>query len=154
MTSFAEFPSTSRNLGLPFLFAGQSQKEFFINHALTVIDGLLQHCIVGAAAEPPTGSHDGDCYLVASPALQVWEGRENHIAMLVGGDWQFIAPVDGAMIYDRQLNQYRHFKNGWQSAQISSAATGGAVIDAEARALLAELIDALGRLGLVAPTST
>lgn len=150
MSAFADFPSTTRHLGLPLLFVGQSQKEFFVNQSLAVIDGLLQKTINGADTSPPTDNEEGDCYLVLSPAEDAWEGRENQLALFIGGAWQFITPLAGTMVFDRSLGQRRCFDEAWQSVNLPEQATGGAVVDAEARALLAQVIDALTKLRLVA----
>ena len=79
-----------------------------------------------------------------------WEGKDNQLAIRLGGSWHFIVPTPGLAIYDRANGQHLHFKDEWQSASLPSQATGGATIDAEARALLAQVIDALAKLGLVA----
>lgn len=149
MSAFADFPSTTRHLGLPLLFVGQSQKEFFVNHSLSVIDGLVHRSINGAGLEPPEDVEDGDCYLVLSPATGAWEDYENHLALFIGGDWQFVAPQVGSMVFDRGLGQQLFFDGAWQSASLPEEATGGAIVDAEARALIAQVIDALAKLRLV-----
>lgn len=149
MSTFANFPSTTPRLGLPFLFVGQSQKEFFVNQALAVIDALLQQSINGTLAAPPPDPQEGDCYRIAAPASGTWEEHEDKLALHLGGDWQFIVPIVGGTFYDRTLQQHLHFDGEWQSSTVPETAVGGAIIDAEARALLAQVIDALAKLGLV-----
>ncbi len=150
MTQALEFSATTRHLGLPMLFAGQSQKEFFVNQALTVIDALWPHSVLGSLSAPPAAPQDGDCYRIAAPAQGAWAGKEDQLAVHIGGAWHLITPPMGAMVFDRGAGQYLHFNGTWQSASLPAAATAGAVIDAEARALLAQVIDALAKLGLVA----
>ncbi|MGY6550961.1 MAG: DUF2793 domain-containing protein [Erythrobacter sp.] len=153
MTTFADFPATTRHHGLPFLFVGQSQKEFFVNQSLAMIDALLHRSINASLSSPPQEALDGDCYRITSPAQGDWAGREGALAMRIAGEWQFVAPVDGWLIYDRAARQYLHFDDSWNAATIAASPTGGAVIDVEARALLTQVIDALGKLGLVAVPS-
>ncbi len=59
-------------------------------------------------------------------------------------------PENGCLVFDRTLGQMVRFDGAWQAANVPSHAIGGTVIDAEARALLAQVIDALAKLGLVA----
>lgn len=150
MSTFADFPATTPQLGLPLLFAGQSQKEFFINQSLAALDGLLQRSINGSLSTPPPSAEEGDCFRIAGPATDAWQGREGQLALRLGGDWHYVSPAQGSLIYDRAIGQYLHLGDEWHAASVPQAATGGIIIDAEARALLAQVIDALGKLGLVA----
>lgn len=83
-------------------------------------------------------------------ASGAWEGKDDQLAIRLGGSWHFIVPPPGLTIHDQASGQHLHFKDGWQSASLPGQATGGATVDAEARALLAQVIDALAKLGLVA----
>lgn len=151
MSSLASYPSTTRRLDLPLLFAGQAQKEFFVNQGLGVIDALVQHTITASLASPPPNALEGDCFRVLGTAGGAWEGKDNQLAIRLGGSWHFVVPTPGLTMYDQANGQHLHFKDEWQSASLPSQATGGTNIDAEARALLAQVIDALIKLGLVAP---
>ena len=70
--------------------------------------------------------------------------------MRLGGSWHFVNPVEGATLYDRAMGQCIHYDGVWHAVTLPAAATGGPTIDTEARALLAQVIDALAELGLVA----
>lgn len=150
MNAFATYSSTTPHLGLPLLFVGQSQKEFFVNQSFSVIDALIGRSVLAALTAPPPSAQDGDCYRIGAPATGVWSGRENHLAIAIGGDWHFIVPVIGSLLFDQTLGQFMQFDGSWQAASLPSSATGGATVEMEARALLAQVIDALAKLGLVA----
>lgn len=150
MTAFGEFPTTTRQLGLPLLFVGQSQKEFFVNQSLGVLDALAHRVVEASLTTPPADPSDGACFRILAPATGEWTGHEDSIAVRIGGDWHFVTPSPGALIHDLSQKCCLYFDNVWHSSTLSANATGGANIDAEARALLAQVIDALGKLGLVA----
>ncbi|MFN3991015.1 MAG: DUF2793 domain-containing protein [Erythrobacter sp.] len=150
MSPFADYPATTPHLGLPMLFVGQAQKEFFVNQSLAVIDALAGQSVVGEAASPPASPAEGSCYRIAHDATGAWVGRDHQLALAIGGDWHYITPRTGSLVFDQALGQFVHFDGVWQTASVPSAVVGGAVVDAEARALLAHVIDALAKLGLVA----
>lgn len=150
MSAFADYPATTPQLGLPLLFVGQAQKEFFVNQSLAVIDALMGHSVAGALASPPASPPAGTCYRVAPNATGAWAGRDHQLALAIGGDWHFVAAPDGSLVFDRALGQFVRFNGVWEAVSVPPGATGGAVVDAQARALLAQVIDALAKLGLVA----
>lgn len=150
MNAFADYPAVTPRLALPLLFAGQAQKEFFVNQSLSVLDALVGQSIAGALPAPPTDPQPGDCYRIAAPATGAWEGREDQLALAIGGDWHFIVPQHGSLLFDRMLDTFVCFDGEWQHASLPALASGGTVVDAEARDLLAQVIDALAKLGLVA----
>lgn len=132
------------------MLVGQAQKEFFVNQSLAVVDALMGRAVAGIFPAPPASVPEGTCYLVGPGATGAWAGRENQLALAIGGDWHFVVPESGWQFFDRGRGQWVHFDGAWQAADLPAAANGGAVIDAEARALLAQIIDALAKLGLVA----
>lgn len=150
MSAFADYPATTLHLGLPMLFVGQAQKEFFVNQSLAVIDALAGQSVVGEAASPPASPAEGSCYRVAHDATGAWAGRGNQLALAIGGDWHYVTPRTGSLVFDQGLGQFVRFDGVWEAASVPSTTAGGAVVDAEARALLAQVIDALAKLGLVA----
>lgn len=150
MSAFADYPAITPHLGLPLLYVGQAQKEFFVNQSLSVIDALIGQSAVAGLAEPPADPQPGACYRILATAGGAWAGRENQLALAIGGDWHFVVPRQGSLIFDRALGQFVLFDDGWQLASLPPTASGGAVVDTEARALLAQVIDALTKLGLVA----
>ncbi len=143
------FPSTTTNFALPLLFAGQTQKEFTLNQSLIAIDALLLNSVLETRDIPPQEVEDGATYRVAHNASEAWVGRDGQIAIAIGGAWMFVQASDGMMLFDRSTKQHLFHNEGWQSAQTPPSAEGGAVIDAEARAMLSGLVEALRTVGIL-----
>jgi len=143
------FPSTTANVALPLLFSGQAQKEFFLNQALATLDAF----IIGAVEEtrdiPPATAQEGQCYLVSSNASGDWQGYDDQVAARIGGAWHFIRPTDGMELFDRTLGQRLLFKTQWGAAPALYEPTGGAIVDAEARAAIGQVLNTLRSLGIL-----
>jgi hypothetical protein len=141
------FPATTKRFALPLLFAGQAQKEFFLNQAFVLNDALL-HCTVLASAQtPPEAADEAACYRVTGPASGEWAGHEGDLAIRLGEGWQFVVPQPGMTVFDIAADAAMLYRNGWQSADEPALPSGGAVIDAEARQAIFGLIEALRKLG-------
>jgi hypothetical protein len=147
------FPVTTPAMGLPLLVAGQAQKEFFVNQALGLLDALNARAVSASRPTPPSASTEGESYRVTATATGAWTGREDRIAVLIGGDWHFIDPVEGMFLFDRDADRMMMFRSQWQVATAPAMPTGGAVVDAEARAALAGLIHALALIGILGPAA-
>ncbi|MFM7378277.1 MAG: DUF2793 domain-containing protein [Erythrobacter sp.] len=147
------FASSTTALGLPLLFAGQAQKEFFVNEALCVLDALHARAVTASQPSPPASAAEGACYRVTATATGAWAGQEDRLAVLVAGAWHFVAPAEGMVVFDRAAARMVIFRSQWQPAAVVAAASGGTVIDVQARAVLTALIAALVTTGvLAAPT--
>jgi hypothetical protein len=57
-------------------------------------------------------------------------------------------------VLDAEAGHWLVFRSGWQSAAAPIMAAGGLTIDTEARTALAQLIEALNHLGILATPST
>lgn len=87
---------TSSILSLPFIQASQAQKHVTHNEALRMLDILVQLAVLSSSElDPPTGAVDGDRYIVPVSATGDWMGKENSIACMQDGVWQFISPLTG-----------------------------------------------------------
>lgn len=142
------FPSTTARLSLPLLFVGQAQKEPFINHALSRIDALLTGIVDGSLASPPSSPGEGSSYRVLENGTHDWQGHDGEIAMYIGGAWEFAQPHDGLKIFDTAAQTSYFYAGTWVAANEPSLPTGGNVIDSEARAAIAALIEALKTMGI------
>lgn len=143
------FDDTTPRFGLPFMFAAQAQKESFVNEIAARCDILL-HCAIEAATNlPPTAPADGQCWLVTSGAAGAWAGKSDMIAAWVGGGWIFLPARPGMRVYDRAARQDRFFSDTWQVAGQPAGPTGGAVIDSQARAAIAQIYGILATVGII-----
>jgi hypothetical protein len=143
--------SSTPALGLPLLFAGQAQKEFFVNEALSLLDALHARAVTASQSAPPASAEDGACYRVTSPATAAWTGKEDRLAVLVAGEWHFIAPANGMLVFDRAVTAFVIYRSHWHSASVVVVPAGGTVVDAEARAAIAAVITSLTTMGFLAP---
>ncbi len=144
------FPGSTPALGLPLLIAGQAQKEFFINEALSLLDALHARAVTASQPAPPASPSEGSCFRVTATATGAWTGQEGGLAVRVAGAWHFIAPSEGLLIYDRAAARFVIYKSHWEPAAVVAAPSGGAVIDSEARSTLTALITALITMGVLA----
>ncbi|MDE2406171.1 MAG: DUF2793 domain-containing protein [Sphingomonadales bacterium] len=148
MSDAIVFADASPRLGLPMLFAGQAQKEFFVNEAHALIDALLHGAIEGEAASPPAAPADGQAWLVGEAAAGAWSGQAGRIAARQGGNWLFVTPRDGMRVLDRATGQELLFCGGWRRPTRPAAPAGGAVVDSEARVAITQLLAALCIAGI------
>jgi hypothetical protein len=143
------FTSASPRYDLAFLFAGQAQKEFAVNEAHARIDALLHPAIEGVATAPPGSPGDGECWLVDAGATGDWTAHDGEMACFEAGNWIFVVPRDGMRLLDRSTGQLMLYRSAWTMAAAPTAPAGGATVDAEARAAIAELIAALADAGIL-----
>lgn len=144
------FQSSTPALGLPLLFSSQAQKEYFVNEALSLLDALHARAVAASQAAPPASPAEGACYRVTGPATGAWAGQEDRVAVFIAGAWQFIAPSEGMVVFDRAAARLVIFRSQWQPASVVAAPTGGTVIDVQARSTLGALITALKSMGVLA----
>lgn len=143
------YASTTPRLGIPLLFSGQVQKEFYINEGHALIDALLHAACEGEAVSPPATPADGETWIVANGADGSWTGEDGKLANWQSGTWLFIAPSDGMRIYDRSTGQLLLHSGGWQRPAAPADPSGGTTVDSEARAAISGLISALIAGGLL-----
>ena len=146
------FDSTSPRLALPLLFAGQAQKEVYVNEALALIDTLLHGVIEGTANTPPASPVDGTCWLVGTAPSGDWAGTAGKLASRQGGNWIFITPRDGIRLLNRSTAQEILYSGGWKIAARPGSPSGGTTVDAEARTAIGQIITALTTAGVIPAT--
>src|SRR5690348_3365096 len=128
------FASASPRHGLPLLFSGQSQKEFFVNEAHALVDALLHAAVEGEDDAPPSTPAEGECWLVGESPSGAWAGHAGALASYQAGGWIFAAPRDGLRVLDRASGQEIRYRDGWQRPATPPEPVGGTTVDAEARA--------------------
>ena len=161
----------SDRLALPLLSAGQAQKELYHNEALATLD-LLGHAAVEdhGINTPPSTPSAGQCWIVGTSPTGAWAGHANALAGWTGGGWRFVTPRAGMVVWDIGAGySLHHDGSGWVNGALSvsslniggiqvvgnqsaaiPAPTGGSVVDVEARAAMAMILDALRTHGLIA----
>ena len=92
--------STTPNLGLPYIDAGQAQKHVTHNEALRVLDTLVQLAVLDRdLTAPPASPAEGQRWIVKTGATGAWSSHDNRIAAWQDGAWQFSTPAAGWVAY-------------------------------------------------------
>lgn len=152
MSDPIQFEGATPRFALPLLFAGQAQKEFFVNEALLRADLLLHPVIEGEVQSPPPGPVAGEAWLVGDAPLGAFAGQAEAIAGWTSAGWRFVAPHDGLRVFDRSEQCFRLYAGGWRAPTGAEAPTGGTTIDLEARAALVALIEVLANAAVIPPS--
>jgi hypothetical protein len=160
----------SPRLALPFLAAGQAQKEATHNEALQRIDLAVQPAVTAIATTPPANPAEGQAWIVGAAATGAWAGRGGQVAGWTGGGWRYLLPFEGfrAWLVDERLTA-RFVGGTWVTGEVRARRvlvngvpvlgarqpsvadpTGGAIVDAQARAAVAAVLSALRAHGLIA----
>lgn len=156
--------SQTPNLALPYIAAGQAQKEVTHAEALNRLDAAVGLSVLDRDLTTPPGSPSlGSRYIVAIGATGAWNGQAGRIAAWYGS-WIFLQPQEGweAWIQDEDVRVRwtgaawaivgGTARSGW-SAPTGAQARGSFNADtadlANTRQTLAALIADLRALGLL-----
>ena len=146
-------------LDLALLVPGQGQKDITMNESLLALDRLLHPLAVSRTlTAPPAEPADGACWLVPDGADGAWAGQAGRLAAWSAGGWRFHPLPEGALVWvadegrrvRRAAGGYVPEGLGDLPAPAVSPPSGGATVDAEARAVLSAVLDRLVSLGLLA----
>ncbi len=86
-------------LNMPYLVAGQAQKEITHNDALNDLDSLAQISVINrTTATPPAAPAEGDSYIIAASPTGAWAGNANAVASYYSG-WRIKPAKAGWMAY-------------------------------------------------------
>lgn len=146
------FDSRTPRHDLPLLFAGQSQKEGFVNEALARIDALLHGAVEAQMAAPPIAPTEGQSWLVAAGASGDWTGHDGEIAAFESGNWLFFVPQNGMRLLNRASGQDIRYSGSWKMPTRPALPTGGTTIDSEARTAIADIVQRLTDAGVIPET--
>ncbi|MGY2734807.1 DUF2793 domain-containing protein [Sphingomonas sp. UYP23] len=161
---------TSTRLGLPLLQTGQAQKELTHNEALTLLDLAVQPSVEAIALDtPPATPGPGACWIVGTAPTGAWTGQAHALAGWTDSGWRFVPSQPGMTVWSKADQTDARFDGtrwtvgtivatrlvlggfamlGPPRQHIAAPANGG-VIDAEARAVLEAILEALQSLGLI-----
>lgn len=142
------FDTVSPRFALPLLFAGQAQKEAFVNEAHALTDALLHCAIEGVASAPPASPANGANWLVGASPTGAWAGQAGKIACRQSGNWLFVAPLDGMHVLDKSNGQTKLFRGTWQSPDAPASPSGGSTVDTQARTAIDAIVTALRQAGI------
>lgn len=97
-------------LALPSLDAGQAQREFTHDEALSTLDAIVEAAAEGGSLDaPPASPTLGACYVVGSAPTDAWTGNPNALEAFTSGGWKIVAPLDGASVYIKATALGAHF---------------------------------------------
>ena len=156
-------------LALPLLQPGQAQKEMLVNEAVSRLDIAVQGTAVAAAVDaPPVAPDPGDCWIVGTSPGGDWAGHAHEIAGWTSSGWIFVQPREGMQLWIGSTANVALFKGGaWRLGELHGKLfvegdqvvgsrgsaivepAGGSTVDAEARAVIASVLDALRAHGLI-----
>lgn len=162
---------TSARLRLPMLQPGQAQKEMTHNEALALIDLALGASVREAGLDtPPATPAIGESWIVGVAPTGDWRDQPQAIAGWTGGGWRFVEPFEGLSVWVEASGVPARFVSGaWRAGDLAATRVlvggvpvlgaraaavphpaGGATIDAECRAAVIGILDALRGHGLIA----
>lgn len=160
----------SNRLALPFLAAGQAQKEVWHNEALILLDCLVQPVVKAVApVAVPTAPDSGDCWIVGPTPSGAWVGKAQQIACWTSGGWRFVAPLAGMACWSSADGvTVRYGPGGWEIGLVRalelrigsnkvvgarlpaiSEPVSGTTIDIESRITIGSILAALRSHGLI-----
>jgi hypothetical protein len=88
--------TTTPNLSLPYLAAGQAQKHVTHNEALRMLDALVMLTAADRdLSAPPPAPVEGARYIVNAPGSGAFTGKDNEIGHYADGGWLFYPPQAG-----------------------------------------------------------
>jgi hypothetical protein len=155
-------------LALPLLQPGQAQKEMTVNEAIARLDIAVQGAVVAAIDAPPTDPNPGDCWIVGAAPGGDWTGHAHEIAGWTHSGWLFVQSREGMQLWVGSIGSIALFTDGaWRLGELHgklfvegdqvvgprgaaiAEPAGGSTVDAEARAAIASVLDALRAHGLI-----
>ena len=161
---------TSR-LRLPLLSSGQAQKEVTHNEALLLLDAVSQATCEGAPVnEPPISPVLGSSFICGADPTGSWSGQSWALATWTAYGWRFAPAFEGMAAVERGSGIQWSFRSGqWSRGKIAaeevsidgnrvlgprlpaiSDPTGGALVDAEVRQAVMQILGRLREHGMIA----
>lgn len=92
--------TTTPNLSLPLMQAGQADKHVTHNTALIELDRVVQARAKGRASSPQgTSPVAGETWLISDQPTGGWTGHASHLAVWDSSAWRFVQPAAGFLIW-------------------------------------------------------
>jgi hypothetical protein len=159
----------THRFALPLLQPGQAQKEMTHNEALARIDLAMQGAALAAEVNmPPAGPEHGECWLVGTAPEGAWAGHPRALAGWTSSGWIFVEPREGMALWLGPEQGIARFSGGtWHLGALHGKVfvegdqvvgprcagvaepSGGSTVDAEARAAIISVLEALRTHGLI-----
>lgn len=156
-------------LALPLLQPGQAQKEMTVNAALAALDMVVQGAVVAVGIDaPPASPATGACWIVGAAPSGAWAGHAQAIAGWTSAGWIFVSPREGMRIWlDANAGSALFLGDEWRLGELHGKVfvegdqvvgmrgepiaepLGGVTVDAEARAAIVSVLEALRAHGLI-----
>jgi len=137
-------------LGLPYLAAGQAQKEWTHNEALALIDLAVQPVAYGISNDPPEQAAPGESWIVGTAPTGAWADQAGAIAGWSDGGWRFLSLPVGSELRLRSGERLLRTAHGWVGPGRVGDPDDGEVRDVQARETLVALIEIMRHQGLIA----
>lgn len=160
--------NNTARLALPYILPGQAQKELFHNEALQRLDLLVQAVVYDEPSDiPPKAPMVGQTYLVGKEPSGEWAEYPEHLASFTEAGWIYAAPFNGMSVVLPDGRTARFHNGAWSFGVVEASvmringrdvlggtpravepASGGTIIDAEARRVLEQVLAVLKDNGL------
>jgi Protein of unknown function (DUF2793) len=158
-------------LALPFIIAGQAQKEVTHNEALLRLDALVQSSVEALGLDtPPPRPTPGQSWIVGDAPTGPWAGQAGAIASFAEAGWRFISPLPGMSVWSKADSVFAlRTETEWILGRMPQLAVhiggnqvvgprqpalaspnGGTTIDGEARVVIDQILATLRNHGLIA----
>lgn len=142
------------------------------NEALRRLDVAVAAAVETVGGNtPPASPVDGQCFIVGTAPTGAWAGHASAIAGYAAGGWRFVAPIAGMRALDKASGHTATYDAAaWVVGTVKGAKlelagsqvvgarlaavanpSGGANVDAEARAAIVAILDRMRSHGLIAP---
>lgn len=126
----------------------QAQKEVVPNGVLSILNALSPPSVEDVRDEPPAKAQEGLCWLLGPAPIAGWAGHEGEIGCFNSGDWLFLPPADGMVFWLASASPWLRHEGGWIAPEKPTIPAGGQFVDAESRATLEAIINALTEAGI------
>jgi Protein of unknown function (DUF2793) len=161
----------THRLSLPFIVAGQAQKEVTHNEALMRLDALVQPCVESIGDNvPPVAPQLGACWIVGTAPRGAWADEANNLACWTSGGWRFVAAKKGMTVWSIPDGvSATYLGTEWSIGRVPAKAViidgkqivgpqspgiaapaNGSLIDAEARVAIGQILSVMRNHGLIA----